>query len=73
MILLKPFLFSLFVILVYNSDRYHRKYSLQGEETIRRYGREANLKVENINGKRFDRINVYQNADQIIQETTKLR
>ena len=73
MILLKPFLFSLFVILVYNSDRYHRKYSLLGEETIRRYERAAYLKVENIKEKRFDRINVYQNPDQIIQETTKLR
>ena len=48
MILLKPFLFSIFAILVYNWDRHHRKHSSQGEETIRRFEREANQKVENI-------------------------
>ena len=73
MILLKPFLFSIFAILVYNWDRHHRKHSSQGEETIRRFEREANLKVENIKEKRFDRMNVYQNPDRIIKETTKLR
>ena len=73
MILLKPFLFSLFVILIYTNDRYHLKYSLKGEETVRRFEREVNLKVENIKEKRFDRIYVYQNPDDIIQETTKLR
>ena len=73
MILLKPFLFSLFVILIYTNDRYHMKYSLNGEETVRRFEREAHLKVENIKEKRFDRIYVYQNPDNIIQETTKLR
>ena len=73
MTLLKPFLFSLFVILIYTNDRYHNKYSFKGEETIRRFAREANLKVENIKEKRFDRIYVYQNPDNIIQEATKLR
>ena len=73
MILLKPFLFSLFVILIYTNDRYHLKYSLNGEETVRRFEREVDLKVENIKEKRFDRIYVYQNPDDIIQETTKLR
>ena len=73
MILLKPFLFSLFVILIYTNDRYHFTYSLNGEETVRRFEREAKLKVENIKEKRFDRIYVYQNPDNIIQEATKLR
>lgn len=73
MTLLKPFLFSLFVILIYTNDRYHNKYFFKGEDSIRRFAREANLKVENIKEKRFDRIYVYQNPDNIIQEATKLR
>ena len=73
MILLKPFLFSLFAILIYTNDRYHMKRSLKREKTIKRLEREANLKVENLKEKRFDRIYVYQNPDNIIQEATKLR
>ena len=73
MIFLKPFLFSLFVIIVYTRDDYHAKHSAQGEEAIRRYGREANLKINEIKGKRFDRINVSQEGIQILQETKKLR
>ena len=73
MILLKPFLFALFVIIVYARDDYHAKHSSQGEEAIRRYGREANLKINEIKGKRFDRINVSPEGIQILQETKKLR
>ena len=40
MILLKPFLFSLFVILIYTNDRYYLKYSLKAEETVGRFERE---------------------------------
>ena len=74
MILLKPFLFALFVIIVYTRDDYHARHSSQGEEAIRRYGREANLKINEIKGKRFDRISVVSPEQiQILQETKKLR
>ena len=77
MILLKPFLFLLFVIIVsqeFTRDDYHARHSSQGEETIRRYGREANLNINEIKGKRFDRISVVSPEQiQILQETKKLR
>ena len=72
MILLKPFLFALFVIFVWTRDDLHKKHAQKGEEILRRYGRDANLDIGDIKQKLFKRVHVYGTPSKVLQETKKL-
>ena len=66
-------LLSLVIIYCYSYNEYHMRRSRQVDDTIKRYSREANLEIDKIKKKLFERKIAGEESLKTVSESTKFK